>query len=79
MLDPWKHALKRKHVRIFILKTSENLLRYQRFDQGYVNNYQNYPISNHGGINVVSSLARVHGEGYVKIIRQQNGRCCELI
>jgi len=33
------------------------------FDQGYVNNYQNYPISNHGGINVVSSLARVHGEG----------------
>ena len=45
------------------LKTPENLFRYQRFDQGYVNNYPNYPISNHGGINVVSSLARVHGEG----------------
>ena len=32
----------------------------------YHNNNQNYPISNHGGINVVSSLARVHGEGYVQ-------------
>ena len=37
---------------------SEILFRYQRYDQGYGNNYSNY-----GGINVVSSLARVHGEG----------------